>query len=142
MSIVAGFIVIAFYFFFRQFWFSTRKIQHVGLIERIDLCIISPDVFLNEVEVTYKYYFGGGVYKGKGYANLFDFLGTGEYRLFYNSKMIPILEVGDKQIISEEHIESYLLSFVDTVNIYIDPIEPYRSKMIDLQNNSLSAKKT
>lgn len=142
MSILAAFIVVVFYFVLRQAWFSARKIHHVALIDRIDLCTISPDVFLTEVELTYKYYFGGGVYHGKGYVNLFDFLDTGDYRLYFNPQMIPVLVVGEKQIASEEHIESYLLSLVDTVNIFIDPIEPYRSEMIDLHSNSIGAQKT
>jgi hypothetical protein len=142
MSILAALLIVVCYFLLRQVWFGARKIPHVALIDRIELCTIAPDVFLTEVEVTYKYYFGGGVYHGKGYVHLFDFLGSGDYRLSFSPEMVPIFQFQDKVFVTEEHIESFLLSLVDTVNIYIDPIEPFRSKMIDLHINSLGAQKT
>ncbi len=132
MSLLIPFLVIMSYLIVRQVWFRNRKINHLGVIEKINLCIIYPDVFLTEVEVHYKYYFGSGVYSGKGYTNLYDFLDTTDYRLYFNSQMMPVLSVGDKTFVSEEHIESYLINQIDTVSLNIDPIEPYRSKFIEL----------
>jgi hypothetical protein len=140
MTILLTLLLVFAYFFIRNVWFSNRKIEHGALIERVNLCIIHPDIILPEVEVHYKYYFGGGVYNGKGYALLSDFLRTFEYKIFFNQYLTPILQINDKMIVSEEHIEAFLLEYQDTVFIHLDPIEPYRSKLLETTNQSQDAK--
>lgn len=132
MTYLLTFLLLVSYFVVHRVWIRNRKIQHLGTIEKLHLCVIYPDLFLTEVEVHYKYYFGNGVYSGKGYAQVFDFLDSTDYKLYFNSQMIPVLVVGDKTFVSEEHIESYLLDRIETVSLKIDPIEPYRSKFLGL----------
>lgn len=141
MTVLIVFLAVVSYFVLREFWFGMRRTKHYATIDRIQLCTFAPNIFLPEVYITYKYYVGGGVYKGKGYVNLSDFLGDIDYRLCYNSDMIPVLSIADKQFFSEEHIETYLLSIFDTVCIYYDPVEPFRSEIIDLHSNSIGAEK-
>lgn len=134
-------LAIVSYFFLRQIWFGMRRVRHYAAIDKIQLCTFAPNIFLPEVSITYKYYVGGGVYKGRGYVNLLDFFGDTEYKLSYSPEMIPILTVSEKQFISEEHIETYLLGIFDTVCIYYDPVEPFRSEIIELHSNSIGAEK-
>ncbi|MCX8000033.1 MAG: hypothetical protein N3A69_13950 [Leptospiraceae bacterium] len=141
MTVIIIILAIAGYFTLRQFWFGKRRIKHFASIDRIQLCTIAPDIFLPEVSISYKYYVGGGVYKGRGYVSLLDFIGETDYKLFYNSNMLPVLWISDKQFVSEEHIESFLLEIFDTVCIYYDPIEPFHSEIIELHSNSIGAEK-
>ena len=141
MTAIVTLILILSYVIFRQFLFDRRKIHQKGIIDRISLCVIHPDTILPEVEVFFKYYFGGGVYKGKGYCLLTDFLSDTDYRIEFNAFLEPILFIGDKVFVSMEHIESYLLSSIDTVILEIDPVEPYRVKLLGLNEESQGAKK-
>jgi hypothetical protein len=137
MSLVLPLLVVVSYLFMRQFWFHARKIKHIALIEKIDLCTIEPDLLLPEIKVYYKYYFGGGVYNSKGYILLCDYLVDG-YTLDFNQFKMPILNHRDKTIVSEEHIEQYLLNYCDTLSIHVDPIEPYHSEIIEIFSQSKS----
>lgn len=141
MIILLVILVIVSYLVLRQFWFGVRRTRHYALIDKIQLCTFFPNIFLPEVYITYKYYVGGGVYKGAGYVNISDFLGDVDYKLSYNSDMIPVLSIAEKQFISEEYIETYLLGIFDTVCIYYDPVEPFRSEIIHLHSNSIGAEK-
>ncbi len=141
MTFLVIFLTVVFYFALRKFWFGIRRVKHYALIDRIQLCTLSPNIFLPEVYITYKYYVGGGVYKGHGYLNLLDFFGDVDYKLFYNAEMLPVLCLPEKQFISEEHIETYLLGIFDTISIYYDPVEPFRSEIINLHSNSIGAEK-
>jgi hypothetical protein len=140
MAIVLVFILISAYLFFRRMWFNRRKIKLIAAIERIQICTIEPNIILPEVEVKFKYYFGGGVYFGTGYLLMSDFLEGGEYRIFYNDHGIAVLNSDSKMILSEEHIESYLLSFHQFVSVWVDPVEPFHSELQELYNNSFTVK--
>ncbi|MCB1142955.1 MAG: hypothetical protein H7A24_15635 [Leptospiraceae bacterium] len=130
-------MVVISYFFIRHVWFHKRKIHHIAIIEKLEICTIEPDLLLPEINVYYKYYFGGGVYTGRGYLLLTDFL-KGEYFLEFNQFHEPILTHNDKTFVSEEHIENYLLSIVDTLSINVDPIEPFHSEIIEIFSQSKS----
>ncbi|PJZ71256.1 hypothetical protein CH373_01740 [Leptospira perolatii] len=121
------------YLFVRKVWFHLRKIRTVAGIEKISLCLFEPDLFLPEVRVLYKYYFQGGVYFGSGYILLTDFLSREEYELYKNTDDLPVLEVGEFQIVSEEKIEHFLISKFPSIIVFIDPVEPYHS-LIDCIN--------
>lgn len=102
--------------------------------------MIKPDLILPEVNVKFKYYYGGGVYYGSGYALLGEMLNTYDYSIFFNQHQIPVLYLNGKYILTEEHIESYLLKNYNIVTIFIDPIEPYNSEMYELYNKSMRVK--
>ncbi|MDX1960377.1 MAG: hypothetical protein SFU98_17535 [Leptospiraceae bacterium] len=96
----------------------------------MSLCTFQPDIIVPEVKISYKYYFGGGIYTGEGFLFVSHFLGEKDYQIYFNKLLIPVLETEGEVLVSEEHIETYLLSKMDTVPIHLDPIEPYRSKLL------------
>ncbi|TGN21108.1 hypothetical protein [Leptospira idonii] len=138
MAILIPLVFLFSYFFIRKVWFQLRKIRTVGTIERIQMGIILPNLVLPEVKVHYKYYFQSGLYFGTGYLNVSDFLPGQEFHLHLSPGEIPTLYAGDQEIITEEHIEHYLLSHAASVFLYIDPIEPYHSRIDQVNLNSIS----
>lgn len=136
MSIIFPLLVLLFYFYLRKIWFQLRKIKTLASIERIDLGRIEPNIILPEVKISYKYYFQAGVYYGKGYLLLSDFLDDREYEAYLNEDRMVVLDLYEDQIISSEHIESYLTSMYSSVFVYIDPIEPYNSRLESLNKTS------
>jgi hypothetical protein len=102
----------------------------------MDLGLIYPNLVLPEVKIKYKYYFQGGVYFGKGYLLVSDFLDEKEYNVYINEDKLVVLEVDGERILSSEHIESYLLNFYPSVFVYIDPIEPYLYRLDSLNKTS------
>ncbi|MCW7466936.1 hypothetical protein [Leptospira levettii] len=138
MAILIPLVFLFSYFFIRKIWFQLRKIRTVGTIERIELGYIRPNLILPEVKVHYKYYFQSGLYYGSGYLGLSDFLPTEGFHLHLGPGENPILYVGDLEIITEEHIEHYLLSKGGSVFLYLDPIEPYHSRIDTVNLNSIT----
>ncbi len=132
MSILIPIIVIVTYFFFRQVWYHNRKIKHHASLEKIKLSVIKPNVILPEVEIFFKYRYGGGVYTGRGFINMKEFYLPEDTTLYYNRENTPILETETHTFADEEHIEAYLLTHADKVSIHIDPVEPYRFEIIHL----------
>ena len=112
-------------------WFRLKKVRTLGIIERISIQRLKDQV-LNEVAITYKYYFQGGLYYGKGYLYIHDFLKNSEFRIYLDGDEEPILEIGSERWKTEEHIESMLLSRYPSVFVYFDPLEPYRSRLDSL----------
>ncbi|WP_244594375.1 hypothetical protein [Leptospira ryugenii] len=118
-------------------WFQLRKIRTLASIERIQIGTIEPNLVLPEVKVHYKYYFQSGLYYGSGYLNLEDFLPAEEFHLLLGKNSIPSLFINGSEIITEEHIEHFLLSQAASVFVYIDPIEPYHSRIDQVNPNSI-----
>ncbi len=110
--------------------------MHLATIEKIKLSIIKPNLILPEVEVFFKYQYGGGLYIGRGYVKMLDFNIPESCSLVYNHENIPILTNNDKIYANEEHIEAFLLNLSDKINIHIDPVEPYRFEIINLSHES------
>lgn len=131
-------LVILLYVFVRKFRYSKRKIQVLASIEKITLCTMGEDFIIPEVFVEYKYYFKGGVYYGKGYLLLSEILDSDEYLVQFNQDFMPVLQFQDKFIISEEHIEAFLLSKHNFVKIYIDPIEPFNSEIEGVEEEQIT----
>jgi hypothetical protein len=138
MTILLPLLFFATYLYLRKIWFQLRKVKTLAGIERLDLGFIRPDIILPEVRVKFKYYFQGGLYYGKGYLLVSDFLDGENYELYRDSNDLPVLEIGSQVVVSEEHIESYLTNRYPSVFVYIDPIEPYRFRLEGL-NKTRSA---
>ncbi len=136
MTLLLPIIVVLSYLFFRQVWYNNRKIKYIASIEKIKLSIIRPNVILPEVEVFFKYQYGGGLYIGRGYVKMLDFNIPEGCNLGYNKENIPVLTNKEKIYANEEHIETFLLSVSDKINIHIDPVEPYRFEIINLCQES------
>jgi hypothetical protein len=136
MTILLPLLVLLFYFYMRKIWFQLRKIKTLASIERIDLGFIQPELILPEVKIHYKYYFQGGVYFGKGYILLSDFLDDRDYYAYFNSNRMVVLETDDEVVVSDEHIESFLMGCYPSAFVYIDPIEPYNSYLEGLNKTS------
>jgi hypothetical protein len=136
MTLILPIIVILSYLFFRQVWYHNRKIKHLATIEKIKLSIIKPNLILPEVEVFFKYQYGGGLYIGRGFVKMLDFNIPNDCSLVYNQENTPVLTHNDKIYANEEHIEAFLLNLSDKVNIHIDPVEPYRFEIINLSHES------
>ncbi|MDZ4727370.1 MAG: hypothetical protein SH817_14525 [Leptospira sp.] len=135
MAILIPLLFLFSYFFIRKIWFQLRKIRTVASIEKIQIGIIQPNLVLPEVKVHYKYYFQSGLYYGVGYLNVSDFLPGLEFHLHLGQNQIPSLFLDDQEYITEEHIEHFLLSHGASVFIYIDPIEPYHSRIDQVNLN-------
>ncbi|MCZ8158173.1 MAG: hypothetical protein O9264_18790 [Leptospira sp.] len=135
MAILIPLLFLFSYFFIRKIWFQLRKIRTVASIERIQIGTIQPNLVLPEVKVHYKYYFQSGLYFGVGYLNIADFIPGEEFHLHLAPNQTPILYHGDDEYITEEHIEHFLLSHGGSVFIYIDPIEPYHSRIDEVNLN-------
>lgn len=140
MSVIVPFLVIISYFLIRKVWFENRKIQIQAGIEKISLCTIEPKIILPEIKVDYKYYFEDGVYTGTGYLTLADLLNSAEYYISFSNYGIPIMYLEDRQLVSEEQIETYALSINDRLSIYIDPIEPFNSEIRGLYAETTQVK--
>ncbi|WCL48700.1 hypothetical protein [Leptospira sp. GIMC2001] len=136
MTVILPLLFLLSYFFIRKVWFQLRKIRTLASIEKIDLGVIEPDLILPEVKIYYKYYFQGGVYFGHGYLLLAEFLDDDDYLAHMNLDRMLVLEVDSEKIISSEHIETYLLNQYSSVFVYIDPIEPYRSRLDGLNKTT------
>jgi len=135
MAILIPLLFLFSYFFIRKIWFQLRKIRTVASIEKIQIGIIQPNLVLPEVKVHYKYYFQSGLYYGAGYLNISDFIPASEFHLHLGENQTPILFMNDQEYITEEHIEHFLLSQGGSVFIYIDPIEPYHSRIDQVNLN-------
>ncbi len=138
MAILIPLLFLFSYFFIRKVWFQLRKVRTLGTIERIQIGIIRPNLVLPEAKVHYKYYFQSGLYFGSGYLNVSDFLPGKEFHLHLGEADLPTMYVDESEITSEEHIEHYLLSHAGSVFLYIDPIEPYHSRIDQVNLNSIS----
>lgn len=138
MAILIPLVFLFSYFFIRKIWFQLRKIRTIATIERIELGVIRPNLILPEVKVRYKYYFQQGLYYGSGYLNIVDFLPGKEYHMHLGPGDVPILFVDGEEILTEEHIEHYLLSQGGSVFLYLDPIEPYHSRIDSVNLNSIT----
>ncbi len=125
------------FFYLRKVWSDRRKIPAIGIIDRISLCKIQPDIISPEVNVRYKYYYDSGVYFGNSYVVITDFFGDRDFQLYLNSENDPVLEFADQRLISEEYIEEYLLGRSSNVVINLDPVEPYRSEILELKNEKI-----
>lgn len=125
------------YFVFRKFRFGRRKIRINAQIDRIHLCTFDPDMIVPEVEIKYKYYYEKGVYYGEGFVGLADLLGTADYKIYMNHNLIPVFCMEDKVFVSEEQIETYLLSIRDSLYVYIDPVEPFHSEIDSFSSESI-----
>lgn len=136
MTFLFPLLLLLFYLYIRKIWFQLRRIKTLGSIERIDLEMFSSEIILPEVKVSYKYYFQGGVYFGKGYLLLEDFLDGEEYEAYCNENGVLVLDLYDARILTSEHIEAYLLSLYGSVFVYMDPIEPYHSRLESLNKTS------
>jgi len=136
MTLILPIIIILSYLFFRQVWYHNRKIKHLATIEKIKLSVIKPNLILPEVEVFFKYQYGGGLYIGRGFVKMLDFNIPDGCSLAYNQENTPVLTYNDKIYAEEEHIEAFLLNLSDKVNIHIDPVEPYRFEIINLSQES------
>jgi hypothetical protein len=93
-----------------------------------------------EAEVSYKYYFKGGMYVSKGYMLLSDLMDNEVYSTHFNDYNMPVLVLPEQSIISEEHIESYILAKNAVISIYIDPVEPFRSEIGGIFSENFSLK--
>lgn len=125
------------FFYLRRIWYDRRKVRFMAIIDRISLCKIEPDIILPEVKVRYKYYFDSGVYFGSNYISVTDFLGDKQFRFYLNSEKIPVLEIDENCIVSEEHIEEFLLRNLSSAEIFLDPVEPFRSEIIELKTGKV-----
>lgn len=140
MTILLSILVVLMTLVLRQVIYHRRKIPASATIEKIKLSIIKPNLITPEVEIFFKYPFGGGIYTGRGYVSLKDFHLSGDARIFYNEENIPILEDGDGIYGDEEHIEAYLLGYYNLVSLNIDPIEPYRFEILHLDSESANTR--
>lgn len=136
MTFILPILLLSFYFYMRKIWFQLRKIKTLASIERIDLGIIQPEMVLPEVKIHYKYYYQGGVYFGKGYLLVSDFLDEMDYHAYFNPVGMVVLDVDGDSVVSAEHIEAYLMSRYPSVFVYMDPIEPYQSRLEGLNKTS------
>ncbi len=136
MTLILAGLLVLFYFYIRKIWFHLRKIQTIASIEMIEVGIIQPDLVLPEVKLHYKYYFQGGVYYGYGYILLSEFLDGSDYEISITELGVIRLEWDGKVIVSEEHLEAFLLECYPSVFIYLDPIEPYKSRLEGLNKTS------
>lgn len=125
----------------RQVLYHNRKIQVIASIEKIKLSVIRPNLITPEVQIFFKYPYGGGIYTGNGYVSLNEFHLKTNSKIFYNEENIPILESGEMVYGDEEHIEAHLLEQFSAVQIHIDPIEPYRFDIIELTTESTNTNK-
>ncbi len=125
------------FFYLRRVWYDRRKVRSSAVIDRISLCRMEPDIISPEVKVRYKYYFEAGVYFGSNYILITDFFGEKEFHLFLNSEKIPVLEIGENRIVSEEHIEDFLLRNLSNAEIFLDPVEPFHSEIIELKTEKV-----
>lgn len=137
MKIALFILFLSTYLVVRKVWFNYRKIRAVSSIERITLSMFSPDIILPEVKVEYKYYSHSGVYFGSGIMPISKFLGDQQFVLYMNENNLPVLEIGDDKYISEEQIEHFLLSNFNSLIIFIDPVEPFHSRIDCLNQNIL-----
>lgn len=126
--------------FIKRFWYARQKVRLPATIDKVNLCVMEPGLIVPEVNVRYKYYFKNGLYYGNGYAELRDLLNQEEYEISFNQAGEPILKVAGKLLITEEHIEAYLLELHETVDILIDPIEPFHSEIEGFLSESISLK--
>ncbi|MCZ8239815.1 MAG: hypothetical protein O9346_14780 [Leptospiraceae bacterium] len=136
MTVLLPVLILVVYFYIRKVWFQLRKIKTLASIERLDLGLIHPNLVLPEIKVYYKYYFQGGVYFGRGYLLLADFLDEREYNAFMDENQMVVLDFEGEYIVTSEHIENYLLRLYPSVFVYIDPIEPYKSRLDSLNKTS------
>lgn len=134
-------LIVLFTLILRQILYHNRKIILTASIEKIKLSVIRPNLITPEVQLFFKYPYGGGVYTGNGYISIKDFQLSASSKIFYNDENIPILEDGDSVYGDEEHIEAYLLGQFNSVQIHIDPVEPYRFEIIQLTSESTNSKK-
>lgn len=143
MKIALFILFLSTYLVVRKVWFNYRKIRAVSSIERITLSMFSPDIILPEVKVEYKYYSHSGVYFGSGIMPISKFLGDQQFVLYLNENNLPVLEIegqkslADGKYISEEQIEHFLLTNYNSIIIFIDPVEPFHSKIDCLNQNIL-----
>lgn len=126
------------YFFLRFLWNNNNRVELEASIERISICTMDKDLIVPEVHVRYKYYYKDGVYHGDGFLVLSELLNNHDYEIHFNEHELAILEVDGKIITTEEHIEAYLLSLHDKVSIYIDPVEPFHSRIKKVANETIS----
>ncbi|EKO76891.1 MULTISPECIES: hypothetical protein [unclassified Leptospira] len=138
MPILIPVLILISYFLIRKIWFHLRKIRTIAGIEKISLCVFYPDLFLPEVRVFYKYYFQGGIYYGSGYMLLTDFLGQEEYSIYRNADGLPVLEMENQVVLSEEQIEHFLMQKYPSIIVYIDPVEPFHSLIDCINAKSMS----
>ena len=129
MNLILFFLFFTGYLLVRMIWFNNRKIRAVSSIERISLNYFEPGILLPEVRVTYKYYSQAGVYYGNGYLPVSSFLQSYAFLLYMNENGLPVLETESEMILTEEHIEQFLLSRYNSLIIFIDPVEPFHSKI-------------
>ncbi|MBE7412294.1 MAG: hypothetical protein L6Q54_13250 [Leptospiraceae bacterium] len=134
LPILLGFIFL----YLRRVWSDSRKVRAIGFIDRVTLCKIHPDIVSPEVEIRYKYYYDSGVYFGLGYILITDFIGKKEFNLYFDSKENAIFEMEGLRVFSEEHIEEYLLRNYSCVLILLDPVEPYRSEIVEVKKEKIS----
>ena len=133
-------LVVLLYFLVRRIWFDKRKVKLPARIEKIELGIIQPDLILPEVKVTYKYYYAKGMYYGSGYALISEFLPDSDYKTGFTAEGIPFLSCGDRVYMTEEHIETFLISQNELVHIYLDPVEPFHSEIAEIYEETLGIK--
>ncbi|NCN08721.1 MAG: hypothetical protein GW938_02630 [Leptospira sp.] len=136
MTVLLPVLLLVVYFYIRKVWFQLRKIKTLASIERLDMGLIHPDLVLPEIRVHYKYYFQGGVYFGRGYLLLADFLDERDYNSYIDENQMVVLDFEGELIVTSEHIENYLLRLYPSVFVYIDPIEPYKSRLDSLNKTS------
>lgn len=136
MSFLLPVLLLSFYFYMRRIWFQLRKIKTIASIEKMDFGVIRPELVLPEVKIHYKYYYQGGVYFGKGYILLSDFLDGRDYEAYFNPLGMMAMDVDGETIVSEEHMEFYLTGIYPSVFVFIDPIEPYNSRLEGLNKTS------
>jgi len=134
MYYVLPVLIVIFYFLVRQVIYNNRKIKFLASIEKIKLSIIRPNLITPEVEIFFKYLYGGGIYTGRGFIPLSEFKIYQDFKIYYNTNEVPILEYEEKSFPNEEHIEAFLLSISNSVYINIDPIEPYRFEILNLHS--------
>ncbi len=111
-----------------------RKVIISADIEKISLGIIKPGLIVPEISVEYKYYFGNGVYLGKGFLLFSDFLND-DFETGFNEHEIPFLIYEGNAFVSIEHIESFLLTKFDQIQILVDPKFPYISEILLTPDN-------
>ena len=133
--------MIILYWLYRNIFFDLRKISDQAYIEKISLCYFNDKIILPEIKVFYKYYFKDGLYYNSCYLNLIDFLEDPKYKIYLDSNGFPVLESKGKLMFSEEQIEHYILNKTQYLSIYLDPIEPYRSKVKRICNLKNKTKK-
>jgi hypothetical protein len=136
MTLLIPLILLGFYTYLRKMWFQLRSIKTLAAIDRVELNLIGG-IIAPEVSVEYTYTFHGRLYHGRGYVAIQDFFPEREFVLEMTPQGLPLLLLDGEEFVSEEHIETLLISQTSGIIVYVDPTEAFRTR-IDTLNKSTS----